>query len=290
MMLAWIPVLLSLGAATPETLHFGIPAIDDARFEMTVDGPEAQLQQATTEVTGNRAYVVVPDTRAESDRMSFETGPVEQLRISRRQGSTIIAFWLRLNEGQGAPSVQLVAGESWSVRVVMPEPAAAAVEASEAVPAPVEVAKAAPIAQAERAAPFLAKAPAGPRASTLMAVLGIAMLIAFVLASWWRRRRGVTAGQVDAASIDILAVRALGGKHKLAVVQTCGERMLVACSDRGVRLLSHLGAGDVGIEAVARPESNATPTAGLSDIQGLVHLRQTGRTQAIVVPDDGVAA
>ena len=41
--------------------------------------------------------------------------------------------------------------------------------------------------------------------------------------------------------IEVVAVQGLLGKHKLALVETCGERLLIAASDKEVRLLSHVG-------------------------------------------------
>ena len=42
-------------------------------------------------------------------------------------------------------------------------------------------------------------------------------------------------------SIDVVAVKPFGGKHKLALIETCGEKLLLAASEKGVTLLSHVG-------------------------------------------------
>ena len=68
-----------------------------------------------------------------------------------------------------------------------------------------------------------------------------------------RRGRGRKGDLSDARSIELLALRPLGGKQRLALVAVCGERLLLAANDREVTLLSHLPA----------PESRAEIDAGL---------------------------
>ena len=79
------------------------------------------------------------------------------------------------------------------------------------------------------------------RADSTMVASGFFMLIMSGLgvALWFIKRHNKV--QLEPDSIDVVAVRAFGGRHKLALVETCGEKLLLAASDKGVTLLSHLG-------------------------------------------------
>ena len=74
-----------------------------------------------------------------------------------------------------------------------------------------------------------------------MVASGFFMLImgALGVALWYIKRHNKV--QLEPDSIDVVAVRAFGGRHKLALVETCGEKLLLAASDKGVTLLSHVG-------------------------------------------------
>ena len=58
----------------------------------------------------------------------------------------------------------------------------------------------------------------------------------------WLQKRGKKSGNVEIqAGIDVVAVKALGPKHRLALIEACGEKLLVSASDKEVKLLSHVG-------------------------------------------------
>jgi flagellar biogenesis protein FliO len=78
------------------------------------------------------------------------------------------------------------------------------------------------------------------RQSSMAASGMVGILVLGLLTVFWATRRKKTL-QADVGSIEVVAVQSLGGKHKLALVQTCGERLLLATSDKEVRLLSHVG-------------------------------------------------
>jgi flagellar biogenesis protein FliO len=92
-------------------------------------------------------------------------------------------------------------------------------------------------------------------------------------ALWLLQQRRKKEGR-EGSAIHILAARSLGGRHKLAVVQVDGERLLLAMSDHEVSLISHLAPADPneaqGREVLAQQERSSTaqrfslPTAGLS--------------------------
>ena len=57
---------------------------------------------------------------------------------------------------------------------------------------------------------------------------------------WWLRRRKDS--YPNAESIDVVAVKNLGGRHRLALIEACGDRLLIASSDKDVQLLGKVGA------------------------------------------------
>lgn len=79
---------------------------------------------------------------------------------------------------------------------------------------------------------------AGKTSLAASGMLGILLL--GCLATLWAFRRKKTL-EKTVGGIQVVAVQPFGNKHKLALVQTCGEKLLIAASDKGVRLLSHVG-------------------------------------------------
>jgi flagellar biogenesis protein FliO len=91
----------------------------------------------------------------------------------------------------------------------------------------------------------------------------------------------------ETAGIDLIAVKALGAKQRLAVVDACGDRLLIATSEQGVQLLSKLEGGTgvhkiptdfTAVLAQAENQSpvstpHVTPVNTSKDLAGLVQLR-----------------
>lgn len=72
-------------------------------------------------------------------------------------------------------------------------------------------------------------------------------------------------------SIELLALRPLGGKQRLALVSVCGERLLLAANDREVTLLSHLPAAEPQAEAEVAPANRvAMPSITQPDLAAAV--------------------
>lgn len=67
----------------------------------------------------------------------------------------------------------------------------------------------------------------------------------------WQRLRKKPLLAKERERIDLLAVRSLGGKQRLCLVEVCGERLLIATSDHEVTLLSHLTGPDLGAADMA---------------------------------------
>ncbi len=71
----------------------------------------------------------------------------------------------------------------------------------------------------------------------------VACAILLAAAGWaWRRTQLQGAG-LGRERIDLLASRSFGPKHRVAVIETCGERLLLALCDKEISVLSHLPCG-----------------------------------------------
>lgn len=81
-----------------------------------------------------------------------------------------------------------------------------------------------------------------------------------------RVRQGQTLwpGAVSEHAIEILAIKALGHKHRLVLVEASGERLLLAATEREVRLLSHISSQEgLAIEAQSDAHQIDTLTRGM---------------------------
>ena len=70
---------------------------------------------------------------------------------------------------------------------------------------------------------------------------GALILLSLGFALFWKRRKKATNSALNADSIEVVAIKSLGGKHRLAVVEACGERILLATNDKEVSMLAQLG-------------------------------------------------
>ena len=102
-------------------------------------------------------------------------------------------------------------------------------------------------------------------ASLLLALGGLSL--------WLQRQRQAGGGSGNA--IELVAVRALGSKHRLALVEICGERLLLATNEREITLLSHLPQAEAAgaLPAAAAPAPGPA-RATSRDVAGLLDLAQ----------------
>ncbi len=80
-----------------------------------------------------------------------------------------------------------------------------------------------------------------------MALVLSAMVVGGVVA--WNRANNGRRPLVSGDKINLLAYKALGGKQRLALVEVCGERLLLSANDQEVTLLSHLPGAPEAMEA-----------------------------------------
>ncbi len=107
-------------------------------------------------------------------------------------------------------------------------------------------------------------------ATGLLGMLGVLL--------WLRKKQRPIS---TAGAIDIVSIKALGSKTKLAVVEACGDRILVAASDKGVQMLSRVGERDEGFSRhlEQRLQTRDVPRQGDDDLAGLLALRRDDLTQ-----------
>jgi len=84
--------------------------------------------------------------------------------------------------------------------------------------------------------------PGGPPEIGATAMAAVALLTVLALgAHWFLRSRGVGGG----SAIRVVAMRPLGGKRAVAVVEVEGERFLLGLTDEAVSFLSRLDPSQV---------------------------------------------
>ena len=82
--------------------------------------------------------------------------------------------------------------------------------------------------------------PASAGKSSLAASGMLGLLLLACMATVWALRRKKTLEET-VGGIQVVAIQPFGNKHKLALVKTCGEKLLIAASDKDIRLISHVG-------------------------------------------------
>ena len=90
--------------------------------------------------------------------------------------------------------------------------------------------------------PLLESMRADTQGSMQNLVGGLLLILSMGLLLIWRKRKGkASSSTLSTDSIEVIAVKSLGGKHRLALVEACGERILLATSDKDVSMLAQLG-------------------------------------------------
>ena len=102
-----------------------------------------------------------------------------------------------------------------------------------------------------------APAPPGAKSSPL-AWAGVGAVVSLGAAAGvlkLKKDRSLGAHARHSERIELLAVRSLGGRQRLCLVEAAGERLLIAASEQEVTLISHLPslAGDTAYADVAAP-------------------------------------
>jgi flagellar biogenesis protein FliO len=227
----------SVGSAAAEKpWRLGKATVSDTQLELPLMGSSfGASDSARVHRSGQkRISVFFPDIRSRRMVRRYQRGPIKQVRMTRsRKGTTV----LLTTRGAAADVIdKLVVRDVDGVTIVVdmaPEPAA--VPESPAIRGARDDQE---VRLADEAMPMQATIARGD--SSIVASGFFVLIMAGLGSALWfiKRHKKV---QLEPDSIDVVAVRAFGGRHKLALVETCGEKLLLAASDKGVTLLSHLG-------------------------------------------------
>ena len=210
---------------------------------------------------------------AKSKRMArvFRDGAIERLVVQPVQKGVVVTLSTRGRAAdlssrvsiEGGPKSRIVVrGES--AQVVKRAPAASSVASTKhAQPSPVVAAKSTP---AVTLAEPSVEEPLKVREASAFGFMALVLLGAigglYGMVKWLQKRTKKSVVDVD-AGIDVVAVKALGPKHRLALIEACGEKLLVSASDKEVKLLSHVGNHLVMNEPA---ESAEMPEQSMSDV------------------------
>jgi len=284
-------VLAGGGLWTP-----GQPTVGEHEFVLPLGELEQDLlEKARMHRASSRKIVVfIPGLRAKKINRKYDEGPVRRMQTKRlKRGSTIALFTREparkvfehldlKGRGINELSIQMMPVEKTS-RLAESEEAPKAepslTNREETISTPSEV----------KTKPRLAT---GGSAMAASGIFGL-IIAALSLILWFLKSNKKIDIMDD--SIDVVAVKAFGGKHKLALIETCGEKLLLAASEKGVTLLSHVGNHLVpengaemnsGFGAFSIPDLNPVPRVSESEVedQAAENVRKPSRPLAADLP------
>jgi flagellar biogenesis protein FliO len=304
---------LIVSAPFPVDVKLGDSTVTPSTFELPITRGALAVQNAKTvqQPNGDVLYFVTNASGPDSDA-DFANGPVAHLRtrdmprgfailVTPREGASV-----SLGSGVIAAKSAQPMAEKRSPIAEGPSPVA---EGRSPMPESRSPSTDGPSAMAEKP---IAEAPVMPRASSAYASakpiddrssspLRNFGLLAVLLAAGaavvvYGKKKKLANG--DSGGIELIAVKALGAKQRLAVIDACGDRLLIATSEQGVQLLSKLEGG-TGVHKIApdflatlqqAEANNASPVTHVTqvntskDLAGLVQLRARRATWASTEP------
>ena len=327
-------MLFGMGRAQAQTL----PVLDlhdyvneNGQLLFRLDAPIKSLKGIDQHISKNKVVVFVPGVSSSQNDELFTSGPITKLHtFSAKKGVAII---LELRSGTKLPAhhVKIQEHPYWHVAIGQrTEPtvnnvAVKSIENTEKndlqarslAGNPVnnldekEPAKnenkttafawnSAPVQSTEKNIAIASTLPTPSASKALFISLGALLVVFAAFGFWLKRKKMIPMGD----SIEVVAVRQLGGSHKLALVEACGDRFLIATSDKEVRLLSQLSSRDDGKNvdfADTLAQTNHVETSHeerknlTKDIAGILRLRKNSpyaryAQNAAIPSDDNEAA
>lgn len=218
------------------------PSVEEHTFVLPMgDLEQDSLEQARMHRASHRKIVVfVPGLRAKRLVRKYKEGPVRAMRVKRLKRGSTISLFTRGPAREVFKNLKLETRGHKAISINMEQetPKSAIARVAQKAAAVVEVVAdevAANESEVNEAMPRLATG------SSAMAASGFFGLIIAALSMllWFLKSNKKI--EISDDSIDVVAVKPFGGKHKLALIETCGERLLLAASEKGVTLLSHVG-------------------------------------------------
>jgi len=232
-------LLASGGLWAPET-----PKVGESEFVLSMAELESDaLESARMHRASKRKIVVfIPGLRAKRMVRKFKEGPVKVMRVKRLKRGSTVSLFTREPAKKVFERLKLAArgDKTLSIQMKSPEKPTLFPEVQETKKAEA-VQEAANPKSTQTPEEQLADKPRLATGSSAMAASGLfGLIIAGLSLILWFLKTNRKMDLLD-DSIDVVAVKPFGGKHKLALIETCGEKLLLAASEKGVTLLSHVG-------------------------------------------------
>jgi hypothetical protein len=231
-------LLMGAGFWTPDA-----PNVEEHSFVLSMDELDRDsLEQARMHRATNRKIVVfIPGLRAKRIVRKYKEGPVKTMRVKRLKRGSTISLFTRGSAREVFKNLKLETrtGKAISINMMQEEPKSAIKSVAEKAAAVANVVV--EEASARNDGEAIVEKPRLATGSSTMAASGFfGLIIAALSMILWFLKSNKKIDLLD-DSIDVVAVKPFGGKHKLALIETCGEKLLLAASDKGVTLLSHVG-------------------------------------------------
>ena len=284
---------LIVSAPYPVEVKLAEPVTTATTFEMAVTRGVFAVQNAKTvkQANGDVLYFVSNGTGEDSD-LDLATGPITHLRTRELPRGYAILLTPRAQTTVALQGGAIIATSKASVvapaaaeikRVETPAHEESSPKADSQAPSVDDRLPKADSRKPIAAQPIDDRGSSPMRSFSLLAGL-LAVGAAVVVYGKKIKRKSATG---ETAGIDLIAVKALGAKQRLAVVDACGDRLLIATSEQGVQLLSKLEGG-TGIHKLPAdfvatlaqaesaspvPTAQVTPVNTSKDLAGLVQLR-----------------
>jgi hypothetical protein len=256
------------GFWTPEA-----PSVEEHSFVLPMGEMEqGSLEKARMHRATNRKIVVfVPGLRAKRMVRKYKEGPIKTMRVKRLKRGSTISLFTRGSAREVFKNLKLETrtNKALSINMLEEEPRSAINTVAQKAAAVADVV-AGEVASKNQAKVNEEK-PRLATGSSAMAASGFfGLIIAALSMILWFLKSNKKIDILD-DSIDVVAVKPFGGKHKLALIETCGEKLLLAASEKGVTLLSHVGnhlvpeqqdqAGAGAFAGFSMPDLNPVPRA-----------------------------
>jgi len=239
------------------------------------------LESARMHRASKRKIVVfIPGLRAKRMVRKFKQGPVKVMRVKRLKRGSTVSLFTREPAKKVFERLKLAARGDKALSIQMNPQAKPSLFPESQEMKKVEVTKEAAPHPEQTPKDQLADKPRLATGSSAMAASGLfGLIIAALSLILWFLKTNKKMDLLD-DSIDVVAVKPFGGKHKLALIETCGEKLLLAASEKGVTLLSHVGNHLVpepstqhagGFGGFSIPDLNPVPAAVAEEQEQEVH-------------------
>ena len=227
-----------------------VQMVEDETFRIPAL-PKRLVAKARKHVKKNKVVWFVRGARVKRQAQVFRAGDIERVVVQPVQKGAVITVATR---GKAAKIVSRLSLEGGPQSRVVLKGIAAAPMRQSSQPAKAAAKRqvvlqdevAGKVAEEEKTESTLTvDEPIKVREASAMGFMAIALLGAigglFGMTKWLQKRGKKTGNAEIQAGIDVVAVKALGPKHRLALIEACGEKLLVSASDKEVKLLSHVG-------------------------------------------------